>query len=440
MVPHPLHTQAHPPVRPPIKPESPRARPRQTTEVKDGTPKKQKQCNCKHSRCLKLYCECFASGIYCDGCNCVNCHNNVEDEDVRREAVEATLERNPNAFRPKIVSSPHGTRDNRNLVQLCLLLPPLLKKRKGQELLFGSTAKDPSTYRHPQFQQISQANNMRGPASSCVGNSAAPGPSKSYRSLLEGIIQPEDFKQLCSVLVVYTGETGKIIEDRNAAEKQAEVHRESSLTLSTQDRCRSQKEADAERSMIGDCSSANQTEKVMPDESSSDGADVPIGRPMSPGTLALMCDEQDTMFASSQSGVMGHGGTTSSQLLQDQCMTEIYAEQERTILTNFRDCLNKLITLGQIKERKLFPMAQTELEDQIAALSNSNANARMETRNHQELYNNGAPHSPLPPVLMTQMVSSAAVSASAASHSDLQLRIPFTAENGNLKPKNDKPM
>ncbi|KAL8120198.1 hypothetical protein AgCh_017371 [Apium graveolens] len=400
MVPHPLHTQAHPPVRPPIKPESPRARPRQTTEVKDGTPKKQKQCNCKHSRCLKLYCECFASGIYCDGCNCVNCHNNVEDEDVRREAVEATLERNPNAFRPKIVSSPHGTRDNR----------------------------------------ISQANNMRGPASSCVGNSAAPGPSKSYRSLLEGIIQPEDFKQLCSVLVVYTGETGKIIEDRNAAEKQAEVHRESSLTLSTQDRCRSQKEADAERSMIGDCSSANQTEKVMPDESSSDGADVPIGRPMSPGTLALMCDEQDTMFASSQSGVMGHGGTTSSQLLQDQCMTEIYAEQERTILTNFRDCLNKLITLGQIKERKLFPMAQTELEDQIAALSNSNANARMETRNHQELYNNGAPHSPLPPVLMTQMVSSAAVSASAASHSDLQLRIPFTAENGNLKPKNDKPM
>lgn len=85
-------------------------------------------------------------------------------------------------------------------------------------------------------------------------------------------------------------------------------------------------------------------------------------------------------------------------------------------------------------------MAQTESEDHIAALSNSNANARMETRNHQELYNNGAPHSPLPPVLTrTQMVSSA-VSVSATSHSDLQSRIPFTAENGNLKPKNDKPV
>lgn len=63
--------------------------------------------------CLIRYCECFASGIYCDGCNCVNCHNNVENEAARREAVEATLERNPNAFRPKIASSPHGTRDNK---------------------------------------------------------------------------------------------------------------------------------------------------------------------------------------------------------------------------------------------------------------------------------------------------------------------------------------
>lgn len=25
---------------------------------------KRKLCNCKNSRCLKLYCECFASGVY----------------------------------------------------------------------------------------------------------------------------------------------------------------------------------------------------------------------------------------------------------------------------------------------------------------------------------------------------------------------------------------
>lgn len=50
----------------------------------------------------RSYCECFASGRYCDNCNCLTCFNNKESEAVRQAAVEAILERNPNAFRPKI--------------------------------------------------------------------------------------------------------------------------------------------------------------------------------------------------------------------------------------------------------------------------------------------------------------------------------------------------
>mmetsp|Transcript_51247 Transcript_51247/g.101992 ORF Transcript_51247/g.101992 Transcript_51247/m.101992 type:complete len:228 (-) Transcript_51247:1175-1858(-) len=70
-----------------------------------GDKEKRKQCNCRNSRCLKLYCECFASGQYCSGCNCQACHNNPENDDKRRKAIDATLERNPQAFRPKIA---HG--------------------------------------------------------------------------------------------------------------------------------------------------------------------------------------------------------------------------------------------------------------------------------------------------------------------------------------------
>lgn len=62
----------------------------------------QRACNCKNSRCLKLYCECFASGRYCNACNCSNCMNNKDHEQARSKAIEAILERNPNAFRPKI--------------------------------------------------------------------------------------------------------------------------------------------------------------------------------------------------------------------------------------------------------------------------------------------------------------------------------------------------
>uniref|UniRef100_A0A7S2SIY3 CRC domain-containing protein n=1 Tax=Rhizochromulina marina TaxID=1034831 RepID=A0A7S2SIY3_9STRA len=68
---------------------------------------RRRQCNCRRSNCLKLYCECFASGIYCqlDQCHCVNCYNNFENEATRRSAIEGTLERNINAFRPKINES-----------------------------------------------------------------------------------------------------------------------------------------------------------------------------------------------------------------------------------------------------------------------------------------------------------------------------------------------
>lgn len=67
-----------------------------------GIPPPTQPCNCKKSQCLKLYCECFAAGIYCSSCNCLTCANNAESGNVRRSAVRATLERNPHAFKPKV--------------------------------------------------------------------------------------------------------------------------------------------------------------------------------------------------------------------------------------------------------------------------------------------------------------------------------------------------
>lgn len=48
------------------------------------------------------YCDCFANGEFCHMCNCNNCSNNLDNEEERQRAIKSCLERNPNAFRPKI--------------------------------------------------------------------------------------------------------------------------------------------------------------------------------------------------------------------------------------------------------------------------------------------------------------------------------------------------
>ncbi|XP_050286402.1 uncharacterized protein LOC126725637 isoform X2 [Quercus robur] len=63
-----------------------------------------KRCNCKRSKCLKLYCECFAAGVYCvDSCACVNCFNKPEYEDTVLDIRQQIESRNPLAFAPKVV-------------------------------------------------------------------------------------------------------------------------------------------------------------------------------------------------------------------------------------------------------------------------------------------------------------------------------------------------
>uniref|UniRef100_A0A8C9JQG4 Testis expressed metallothionein like protein n=1 Tax=Panthera tigris altaica TaxID=74533 RepID=A0A8C9JQG4_PANTA len=51
---------------------------------------------------LAGYCDCFASGDFCHDCNCNNCCNNLRHEVQRFKAIKACLDRNPEAFQPKI--------------------------------------------------------------------------------------------------------------------------------------------------------------------------------------------------------------------------------------------------------------------------------------------------------------------------------------------------
>ncbi|RWR75100.1 CRC domain-containing protein [Cinnamomum micranthum f. kanehirae] len=63
-----------------------------------------KHCNCKISKCLKLYCECFRAGEYCaEGCDCQGCSNKPDYEDKVRTAQQMLISRCPLAFIPNNV-------------------------------------------------------------------------------------------------------------------------------------------------------------------------------------------------------------------------------------------------------------------------------------------------------------------------------------------------
>lgn len=139
-----------------------------------------------------------------------------------------------------------------------------------------------------------------------------------------------------------------ICSEQRSDEKQINDPQQTSRASSSGDGVQHQKAE--EKAADGECGSSNQSDRSVHDSSNSNSSDMTRARPMSPGTLALMCDEQDTMFmgAGLADGSAAHDCNTSSHV-PDRSLSEVYIEQERIVLTKFRDCLNKLITLGEIK-------------------------------------------------------------------------------------------
>jgi hypothetical protein len=64
----------------------------------DSNKKPMLKCTCKNSNCLKFYCECFASGRFCDNCSCKNCKNTHENKELRQEKYNIIISRNPKAI------------------------------------------------------------------------------------------------------------------------------------------------------------------------------------------------------------------------------------------------------------------------------------------------------------------------------------------------------
>ncbi|GAB4837588.1 hypothetical protein Ancab_002436 [Ancistrocladus abbreviatus] len=90
-----------------------------------------RRCNCKKSKCLKLYCDCFATGFYCaESCACKGCFNRPDYEDTVLKVRQQIESQNPEAFAPKVVQSVTNSLANSVEVGNCVT-PPSLKHKRG---------------------------------------------------------------------------------------------------------------------------------------------------------------------------------------------------------------------------------------------------------------------------------------------------------------------
>ncbi|KAI4316134.1 hypothetical protein L6164_024142 [Bauhinia variegata] len=480
-----------------LKQDSPRSQSQNNVEPKDSTPKKQKHCNCKNSRCLKLYCDCFAMGIYCDGCNCTNCHNNVENEVAREEAVKTILIRNPNAFKPKIGSSPHESRDckeDMNEIQvvekhnkgcnckksgclkkycecfqaniLCSELCKCMdcknfegseerralfheeynsvhlkqaandaitgaigsssygtnmtpKRRKIQEIFSGKAAKDQTINMTTQRQQeIGPIASMPPLPVSVVPeatNAAFSGSLRfTYRSPLADVLQEQDVKNLCSLFVVLSGVSANTIAGKKETENHEAFTSSGQLPKDNEEAHRPVRDGhfDLNEAVLGETNDSGPDE-VKPRKYS---------RPLSPATLALMCDEEDETFLAdgSANGVAYCGQhMTQKSSNADRC-TYLYEQQERLVLTRFWDFLRGLITRGSVKET----MCLREVGNNIEPVENGNIEAETDTWSEMKIQSNETAKSPM--VAPNEVSQPNSGITNGHGNTDLTLRIGLT--------------
>uniref|UniRef100_A0A0D3GZK0 CRC domain-containing protein n=1 Tax=Oryza barthii TaxID=65489 RepID=A0A0D3GZK0_9ORYZ len=334
-----------------------------------------KGCKCKRTECLKKYCECFKASVFCsENCRCTGCKNYKSNADRISQ---------------------------KNTVHAHHVQNPASSGMVGQSVIIFHAAENDSSLSLAASVSDHSINNNTSHALSCsLTSSVTREDAKSlvkyvphevtYRPSLADFIQIEDVNELCNLLILVSRQAGATLLESGMKEntKRKKLNRvDSCLSSTNHDREAIQKEPAKQM-----CSLEKSSNEVLIAEGRlelprADPFDIQKGnkRPLSPGTQALMCDEQDAVFQDSKA-------PDATPSTTEENLVDIFKEQEKRVLTNFRDYLCKLATCGKLQELKL-SLASTNCSEQAFADHGNNSSitrvAKDQTNNPSVLQQGG---------------------------------------------------
>ncbi|XP_071903204.1 protein tesmin/TSO1-like CXC 5 isoform X1 [Coffea arabica] len=349
-------------------------------KLRGEIPAKEKHCKCKQSSCVKMYCLCFASGKYCDGCSCSNCQNTFENEEVRQASIGLILQRNQKAFRTMVVSSPECSQDSENGRKNALILVRYIgccckrsrciqgycecyraniicsknckcKNCKNSRAYEEISSKESKKFEgHENFldsHKKEQLDCMLPQSWPQIFREAAQGPLNfRFRSLLAEIIQLQNLMEFCELLIVTSKAVNSLSDKGNPLNLENLSHEQIVNSSSAQ------MESQDERSENQGSKQDNNASLAQIDvrcQDSTSNAIILTERPRSPETLHLMRNEKDMSL---------YPDASSDVALNQGCYLDVYIEQEKVVLVKLRDFLNSLITSGKAKDSELLAGAK----------------------------------------------------------------------------------